>query len=127
MVLCETKVHSSPFEGGLRHCDFTHCDFLLTFGLAGGLWCMWKDNASTPFILFIAYKSDRFMACNISMLAMNSSFVAIFIYAPPNHALKQEFWEELNAYLSSLNSPFMLLGDFNELSSSNDKLGGAIF
>lgn len=56
--------------------------------MVGGISLMWKDNTSNPYNLSVLYIFDRFMACNISNLSMNCSFVAIFLYTPPSHALR---------------------------------------
>lgn len=37
---------------------------------------------------------------------------------------KQAFWEEIFEYVASITIPFILIGDFNAISSSSDKLGG---
>lgn len=42
-------------------------------------------------------------------------------------AEKYELWRELACYVNSLSRPFLILGDFNELSSIQDKQGGAQF
>ena len=101
MVLCETKVQSTPFEGSVRHCRFTFCDYIPTIGMAGGI-CY-------PFVLKVIFKSSRFIACSIDALSMNCSFIIIFIYAPPNFAAKQEFWIELILYVSSIYMPFLII------------------
>ena len=78
MMLCETKYQVPPKEGCVRHCGFQHFDYLPSMGLAGVIWLLWKDNASNPFTLSVIHKSERFIACHISLLAMECSFVAIF-------------------------------------------------
>lgn len=88
MVVCETKVKSSLFEGSVRQCGFTYFDYVPTVGLTSGLWYLRKDNPSNSFILKVVHKTSRFMTCSIEVLFMNCLFIAIFVYAPPNYALK---------------------------------------
>ena len=59
------------------------------------------------------------------MLNANTSFVVIFIYAPPNYGDKEQFWIELLQFTSTLACMFVLIGDFNEMGSPQDKVGGA--
>lgn len=65
------------------------------------------------------------LACEISLLNLNIQYIAVFIYAPARKEWKSEFWNELILYVNSLSLPFIILGDFNEISQISDKLGGA--
>ena len=93
MMLCETKTSSPPTETFVRFCGFHHHDFLPSFGIAGGMWIFWKNVPSHPFLFTVDAKFDRFIVCNVKVLAMNVSFKLIFIYAPPNNNLKIQFWK----------------------------------
>ena len=44
-----------------------------------------------------------------------------------NKVQKSDFWNELILYINSLQSPYLVIGDFNEITNSSDKLGGAIY
>lgn len=61
------------------------------------------------------------------MLASNFSFVAIFIYCPCKKRAKARILSELILYVDSINLPFVIICDFNEIASDMDKLGGAEF
>lgn len=61
------------------------------------------------------------------MLNSSFNFIAIFIYAPARREFKQEFWADFMLYASSILQPFVIIGDFNEIGSYLDKLGGADF
>ena len=64
------------------------------------------------------------MACKVKFLIPNLVFIANFIYVPANKSQdKNDSWEELISFVNSLTLPFVILGDFNEISSCNDKLG----
>ena len=54
-------------------------------------------------------------------------FIILFIYAPAHEKDKDEFWDSLFSYARGLVEPFIIMGDFNELSSVADKMGGAMF
>lgn len=121
MMLCETKVSTPPSLGWVRHCGFAHHDFLPSFGLVGGMWIFWKELNCNPFNISSIVKSDRFWACNVMLMASSFCFTLVFIYAPPNYNLKYAFWEELIDFLKNISEPFVVMGDFNELSSDLDK------
>ena len=85
-MLCEIKSKTPPSQSIAQSCGFRHVDFVPTMGLPGGVWLLWKDCSQSPFNLVIIFKGSRFMACSISILNENISFVSIFVYAPPANA-----------------------------------------
>ena len=46
-------------------------------------------------------------------------------YCPAKNIEKDAFWSFLTDYVSGLQFPWLLLGDFNEMLSPQDKLGGS--
>lgn len=48
----------------------------------------------------------------------------MFIYAPAAMDGKEAFWAEIISYINLITLPYIVLGDFNELSFDSDKLGG---
>ncbi|XP_057248246.1 uncharacterized protein LOC130590222 [Beta vulgaris subsp. vulgaris] len=127
MMLCEVKTQSPPSSSTAQQLGFHHFDFIPTQGFAGGIWLFWKDCNLNPFRLSVILKSSRFMVCNYHSLSHDFIFAIIFIYAPARQDQKSEFWEELVLYINSLTTPFVVLGDFNEIGCAQDKLGGARF
>ena len=116
-----------PSQITANRCGFHHVNFVPTLGLAGGFWLLWKDCSQSPFNLVVIFKASRFMACSISLLNENLSFVIIFVYAPSHNAHKFEFWEEVIVYVNLLTLPFIILGDFNDIGCEQDKFRGAPF
>lgn len=110
-----------------RKCGFQYLDYVSTNGFSGGIWLFWKDCSVNPFNLFVIYKSARFIACSINFLRVNVPFISIFIFAPGSNNHKEEFWNDLIQYTQGLLSPFIILGDFNEISNVQDKMGGAAY
>lgn len=54
------------------------------------------------------------------------NFAAIFIYAPAKQDQNHEFWQEFILYVNSISFPYIIIGDFNEIGSSQDKMGGGV-
>lgn len=52
------------------------------------------------------------------------NFAAIFIYAPAKQDQNHEFWQEFILYVNSISFLYIIIGDFNEIGSSQDKMGG---
>lgn len=51
----------------------------------------------------------------------------MFVYAPVNASDKCEFWDKVSQFVNSMSGPFIIMGDFNELSYKKVRLGGAPF
>ena len=126
-MICEVKSQIPPSLTCIRKCGFHYFDFIPTMGMSGGLWLMWKDCNQNPFILNVVFKSQRFIAVQIELLNLQFIFMAIFVCAPAQASHKAAFWEEIILYVNNLSCPFIIVGDFNELSCIEDKQGGAPF
>lgn len=112
MMICEIKSLIPPCSV-IRRCDFSELDFILTIGRFGGLWVMWKNSWSNPFCLNVIHKSSWFVVCNIKLSVLNVSFVAIFLYAPALLVENIYFAMKLVIYTKALQTPYILIGDFN--------------
>lgn len=126
-MICETKTSLFPSPAAVRSAGFCHVEVLPTIELSGRVWLMWEDDILAPFSISIMHKASRFLACNIHYHLSNIMFIATFLYAPAENHEKNDFWTALICYVNSLSLPYIILGDFNEISSKNDKLGGASF
>ncbi|KAL2934207.1 Acetylglutamate kinase [Bienertia sinuspersici] len=56
----------------------------------------------------------------------NKTFSIVFIYAPPNEEKKENFWQKLIYLVNNLITPYVIMGDFNEISTPYDKRGGSL-
>ena len=52
------------------------------------------------------------------------SFLLTVVYAPPNFNKRKLFWDYLKNLASSFSLLWALLGDFNDMLSDDEKLGG---
>ena len=92
-----------------------------------GIGLLWKDDVLNPFNLHILTIASRFITCKLSLLNSETSFLILFIYALANAMEKSEFLDIVSKYVNSISDPFIIMGGFNELSSKEDKMGGAPF
>ncbi|XP_074290753.1 uncharacterized protein LOC141617455 [Silene latifolia] len=47
------------------------------------------------------------------------------VYGEPDHTKRGAVWETFTSHLNSLDKPFLLIGDFNQVEFCSDKLGGS--
>ena len=72
----------------------------------------------------VAHISNRFICVRHKALSSNQCLMLIFAYAPPMENQKQNFLDEIAAFIMSCSIPCVLIGDLNEIGCPDDKLGG---
>ena len=123
LVLMETKVGGEwakeiidrlPFDGVI------HTD---TIGYAGGLWMLWNSDKVEVKLL-----SSTKQEIHAMVKVMNSNFSWLFtaIYASPRSAERHILWNNLNKVAELHDMPWVIVGDFNETLTAEDKFGGRV-
>ncbi|XP_074298300.1 uncharacterized protein LOC141629152 [Silene latifolia] len=93
-------------------------------GHSGGLLLRWDDSV----VLSSFTISSRFILCNLCLNVNNGctkhDMYVMFIYGEPCIDLRLSLWNNISALISGL-SPFLIIGDFNQVEMHSDKLGGS--
>lgn len=55
----------------------------------------------------------------------NTTFLIFGVYCPAKEEDKPLFWDDLSSFYANNTLPWLLIGEFNELLSTTDKLGGS--
>jgi hypothetical protein len=91
-------------------------------GRSGGLLLLWKKN----FNVIIQNYSRRHINAEINICANNLKWKLTGFYGHPNSAKRKESWDLLR-HLSNLQpSPWVCIGDFNEIVDYSEKKGVVI-
>ena len=101
-----------PFQGAI------HTD---TIGLIGGLWLLWDPDRVE--ITNLA-STEQEIHVLVKVRSSNLSWFFTAIYASPRLRERHLLWNNLSIVANTHNLPWLMAGDFNELLSTNDKLGG---
>lgn len=101
-----------PFQGAI------HTD---TIGFAGGLWLLWDPDRVE--ITNLA-STEQEIHVLVQVRSSDLSWFFTAIYASPRLRERHLLWNNLSAVANTHNLPWLMAGDFNELLSTNDKLGG---
>ena len=120
MVITETRVggdRAAKIIAGLPFDGFITTE---TIGYAGGLWVLWKKEEAEIDLLAAMEQEIHAM---VKVCGSNLTWFISAIYASPRLAERRLVWSNLLEIAKLHNHPWLMLGDFNEILSSEDKFG----
>ena len=122
LFLIETMVSEQTTRKLIAKLGFEHFDFVSPHNHSGGIWVLWNNVNIHANVLL---KEDRaihmlVLDCDIQKLSVISG-----IYAPAQSGQKDSFWQHLADLNAVVDSPWCLIGDFNELEDLSEKRGGS--
>lgn len=85
------------------------------------MWVCWSNFNIT---VLNHFSHERLVHLNILYKPHNKMYSILGTYCPAQNNKKYSFWTYLNNYVTTLAFPWLMLGDFNEMLSLNDKIGG---
>ena len=121
--LSETKDSSPHPQLRFNQLNFPNSYSVPAIGQSGGLWLAWSDNVNIDII----DSCDRYIAAMITNCPSNQEWLCLFTYGHPEHHKRHELWATLRNLSENSKSPWVIIGDLNEIASANDKKGGTTF
>ena len=96
--------------------------FMLTsLVLFGFIWVLW-DSTQAELSFLSSIKQE--IPSIVKDLYANSSWLLSAIYASPRYVERQLLWDNLSMVTGLHSFPWVIVGDFNEMLSGDDKFGG---
>ncbi|MCH86446.1 hypothetical protein A2U01_0007303, partial [Trifolium medium] len=90
-------------------------------GYAGGIVVAWKkDNMNVT----LCCKKFQYMHLKVNVMG-GCDWYFTPIYASPNEDNRKSLWEDLKLIADSMQEPWMIAGDFNDIVCANEKKNGA--
>nr|GEZ31425.1 RNA-directed DNA polymerase, eukaryota [Tanacetum cinerariifolium] len=89
-------------------------------GNSGGILCVWDPSVFCKEHHII---SDNFIALYGSWVSNKAKLLMISIYAPQSISSKRMLWNFISTLVSRWDSHYMVMGDFNEVRSVEDRFG----
>lgn len=117
--ISKTKPHSLPPPLNPNKANFTHHYVVSSNGRSGGLWLLWYDLISLhicPLFPTLLLLKSRFLK------KQNGCWSAFRVVRP---TLVRKKFGTLYTQASSFLSPWLCIGDFNTIQSSQDRFGGS--
>lgn len=122
IFLCETKNQKKFLNGFKRKIGFEEMALVDPVGKAGGLAVFWKkatnvlDVLSTPFTLELMLNIDNDAG----------TWWCIFVYASTDDNMRKNQWDFLTNRSKIWGKNKVLIGDFNDIISNDEKWGGRV-
>ncbi|PKI45167.1 hypothetical protein CRG98_034440 [Punica granatum] len=123
IFISETKIDSERCKKLGRRYKLDGIFSVDSSNSAGGLCLLWNTELKVQ----ILQHSPHYIHALIDHAILPASWCITCVYGPPYAHLKHNFWYDLANLAVGINCPRMLIGDFNEICSSNDKSGGKPF
>ena len=121
VFLLETMVNEQNLLRIVPSLGFDHFDYVLPTSHSGGIVVLWNNENVHISVL---HKHPRAIHMLIHDPTIAKTTVVSGIYAPAQSAQKHQFWAHLKELNAVMDSPWCLIGDFNELENCNEKSGG---
>ena len=121
VFVAETWTDEARLDHILRDIDFDNKWVVLREGRRGGLALFWKSSIDLTVEDSSNYYIDTWIDKN-----KESEWCFTGFYSELETSRRGEAWDSLRSLNHHPNIPWLCIGDFNELTRQDEKLGGAI-
>ena len=123
VIISETRIAK---ENTLKICEnlpYNAAEIVEPIGLSGGILILWNSGV----ISFTTIRKEfRALHGIVEVISSSQKFALTAIYASTVHKNRLELWKVLEDIASIIDIPWLCIGDFNEITSLNEKWGGRI-
>lgn len=121
VFLSEVKLqHVSRIKRIVQKIGFPSFELVPTINKVGSLLLMWKGNLN----VIVVVKSESFINAMVNDDIFLNPWMLTLVYCPPILSLRTKFLDNLHDIRYSFNGDWLIMGDFNMVLLSTDKLGG---
>lgn len=91
-------------------------------GYSGGMVLLWRAN---ELLVDPITATAQEIHASVQVSQSSPPWLISFIYASTSYHSRKILWDNLQIFSTNHNSPWLLCGDFNEVTTSNEKFGGS--
>lgn len=118
VILTETRVSGERAENIIARLGFERYTKVDAMGFVGGIWILWNLN-----VVFLEPVASSFQEIHLECKVCNNNFLLTTIYASLMFERKKMLWDSFISLSSHTNTPWLLIGDFNDISKPSKKIG----
>ncbi|GKV17362.1 hypothetical protein SLEP1_g27876 [Rubroshorea leprosula] len=125
LVIMETKLAGERAKKAAEALRFPKKVIVDSDGFAGGIWLLWDDTKYTIDILNVGPQAIH-ASVQVKSHPSFSNFhwFLSIVYGRPQFEIRSLLWENLKQFSQSINGPWVVIGDFNDVTAQNEKFGG---
>ncbi|XP_065616035.1 uncharacterized protein LOC136061751 [Quercus suber] len=123
LVILEPRISGNHAEHVIGQVKLPRHFRVDPIGLSNGTWVLWDDRKCNVDVVW-AIKQSVTMIIKVHSSSQSTSWLFSAIYASPILHKRMHLWTHLKNVASEFNMPWLVMGDFNELLHTMDKLGG---
>ncbi|CAL2228539.1 unnamed protein product [Prunus armeniaca] len=98
---------------------FSHYHIVDASGFSGRVWLLWNGNSVS--LQVVAHSSQSITAL---VTLRNHRWLLTVVYANPCPGIHEALWKYFDGLIKASNLPWLVLGDFNDIVSMDEKCGG---
>ena len=120
LIIIKPHIAEAQAQGVIDTLPYSHSSRVDPAGFSGGIWLLWNEGPS--FSVEIITCSEHSIHALIKVHSPSLSFLFTAVYAPPQFNRRKPFWDYLQNLAVNISLPWLLLGDFNDMISKEEKL-----
>jgi hypothetical protein len=120
LFLAETKASVQRIDTIKESLGFVECFCVEANGSAGGLALFWKKGVE----LEVVHSDHQVISALIYSDPPSSTWLLNVIHGPLERKMRKGFWSFMESIIKAFSGPWLIIGDFNSICSSEDKRGG---
>lgn len=120
IVLTVTKAVGLEADTILSTFNYANASKVDSDGNAGSIYVLWNDQVDIQ----PATLTEQEIYLFIKVPNLTLSFMLTAVYARPYPHFKKILWDNLASFQASYTGPWLVLGDFNDITNPTEKFGG---
>ena len=122
LIIIEPRIAEARVQAVINTLPYTHSRRVDPTGFSRGIWLLWNESPSLQ--IEIITHSEYSIHALVKVSFPSLTFLLTVVYASPNFTKRKFFWEYLQNLATVVSLPWVLLGDFNDMLSNDEKMGG---
>lgn len=118
-ILTETRLRGDKATSIISSLGYERYAKIDSMGFTGGIWILLN-----PTNIIVEPVTTTFHEVYLKIQVNSLTFVLTAIYAPPHFSNSDPLWEKLSYIYDFIPLPWLIMGDFNEISNEREKFGG---
>lgn len=120
LIIVEPRISGAKADARIQQLRFDHSTKVDARGFSGGIWVLWNNSLGR---VEVVGKFSQAITLLISGRTPQP-WLLTAVYAHPTPTIRDELWNFLGNCSCFDESPWALIGDFNQILSSDESFGG---